>query len=186
MKGPSLIAIVGTVFIAAVPDTVCAERRILDYTFRSPSSWTFADGRVINVHYEPRQATRFTEGNSALHEVRFPEVITQIIASENKRALLVLVSRKISGGFKYDHVIAVRQLSNRSLIFEKRLEAGTGPIVHGRWVVELGAISDDGETALFKMAEPSSAVAPYTVGKVWETWHLPSSALLKSGLTICP
>lgn len=177
--------VVGLLLVAAA-SRLFAETRVLDYTFRSPATWTFADGRVLNVKYQPHEATRFIERDTVLHELAYPLVVTQIIASENKHALLILVSRSLpSGGFKYDHVLTVRELADHSLAFEKRLEAGAGPIVQGRWIVELGALSDDGETALIKMAEPSNAVAPYDVGKVWETWHLPSNKLLRSGLTIC-
>ena len=186
MRRRSNYAAVICLLVIATSSRLFAETRVLDYTFRSPSAWTFADGRVLNIKYQPREATRLSERNAVLYEIAYPQVVTQIIASENKHALLILVSRSLpSGGFNYDHVICVRQLPNDSFAFEKRLEARSGPITRGRWIVELGALSDDGETALIKMAEPSDAVAPYSVGKVWETWHLPDSTLLRSGLAIC-
>ena len=53
-----------------------------------------------------------------------------------------------------------------------------------RGVSELGAVSDDGKTALLKYAAANRESAPYTMDRVWQTWDLEARQVLGTGLKL--
>jgi hypothetical protein len=157
----------------------------LDYKLRVPKEWSLHSGRVLTLDYEPHTVTRIRDRNMTLFEIRYPEVITQIIASERRQALLFLVARNAeSGGFNYAYLMTLEDVPGQSLKPEKRLAAGSGPMTKRRWVVELGAVSDDAKIALLKIGEPDETEPPFKVGHIWETWDLVKPKLLKTGLSL--
>jgi hypothetical protein len=157
----------------------------LDYTLRVPTEWTLSSGRVLTIDYEPHTVTRIRDRNMTVCEIRYPEVVTQIIASEQRQALLLLVGRSVdSGGFNYAYLMTLEDGAGESMKLEKRLVADTTPGTKRRWVVELGAVSDDARIALIKMGEPDATEAPFKVGHIWETWDLVTPKLLKTGLSL--
>jgi hypothetical protein len=157
----------------------------LDYKLRMPKEWSLHSGRVLTIDYEPHTVTRIRERSITLFEIRYPEVITQITASERRQALLFLVARHAeSGGFNYAYLMTLEDTPGQSLKFEKRLTIGASPMTKRRWVVELGAVSDDAKIALFKVGEPDETKPPFKVGHIWETWDLVTPKLLKTGLSV--
>jgi hypothetical protein len=167
---------------------VAAEPRLmtsLDYSFKPATEWRVGAGHVLKFEYVNHKETLIHDQGTTVFVLSYPEVVHSIIASENERALLVLVNTiRKSGGYDYTYVLTVQELQNHTLAFQRWLPAGRDPMRKYRWVVELGAISDDANIALIKVGEPDRDEAPYTVGKVWETWNLKEARILKTGLTI--
>jgi hypothetical protein len=158
----------------------------LDYSFRPAKEWKLHSGRVLTFEYEPHKRTRIQDQNRTVFEIKYPEVTTQIVASDEGGALLLLVLRHLesAGGFNYAYLLTIQEAPGGVLRFERRLLADNGPMTAGRRVVELGAVSDDAAIALLKIGEPDNAVAPYKVGHIWERWDLVTPKLLKTGLSV--
>ncbi len=53
-----------------------------------------------------------------------------------------------------------------------------------RSVSEVGAVSDDGGTALLKLGVASQEKAPYTMDYVWQTWDLNTPEVIGTGLKL--
>lgn len=170
--------------VVAAAGTLRAARP--DYTFRSAKEWTLQSGRVLTIDYDPKKVTRLRDQNSVLFEISYPEVITQIVASEGGRSLLILVSRMVEpGGYNYSYLLTVQEIRGAGIEVEKRLPVGIAPMIGRRWVVELGAVSDDARLGLIKLGESDQTRPPFKVGRVWETWDLVAARLVSTGLKLC-
>lgn len=157
-----------------------------EYTLRSPKEWTLQSGRVLTIDYDRQKVTRLRDQNSVFFEISYPEVITQVVASEGARSLLILVSRMVEPrGYNYSFLLTVQETRGAGIKVEKRLPAGIAPMMGRRWVVELGAVSDDARLGLIKLGEADQAQPPFKVGRVWETWDLVAPRLVSTGLKLC-
>lgn len=165
--------------------------QVLEYKFRDAPEWPLRSGRVLDVQYEGRKehgrVTTIQENGTILFQIEYPEVVHQIIASEQRESLLVLVfrQRESGGGADYAYLLTAREKQDGTVEFQKRLPDEVPPMRKHQFVSELGAISDDASVALIKMGEPDREQPPYKVGYVWETWNLSSPKLLKTGLKLC-
>lgn len=176
-------------FCLSLPAATFAESpsygAILDYGFKCPATWQLGLHPLV-FEYIRGKETVIRDQNTPVFTLNYPNVVTGAIASENGKVLLVLVSQvQSSGGWNYDHLMTVQEISGGTLQFREWLPAGQEPMRKHRWIMELGAISDDGHTILVKMGEPDRDKVPYTVGDVWETWDLSTSKLVKTGLKLC-
>lgn len=158
---------------------------VKDYEFRNPRTWQVGGHNVV-FEYGNKTATSIRDGDSIIATLRYPQVITGIIASDNGKTLLVLVNTERQfGGLDYDRLMTIREDgSDHQLTIHEWLSSGQ-PYMKLRWVVELGAISEDGQRVLVKMAEQDKGRPPYVVGWVWETWDLKAEKMLGTGLKLC-
>lgn len=128
---------------------------------------------------------RIIYAGNTVYRLRYPEVITHAITSDNKTSLMFLIRRyKGRGAYFYDHALVVKETTPLACSIEKALSIGSLGMTKRRWIAELGAISDDGETALVKIAKADREQAPYKCTNSWETLDLRSGQTIKVGLAI--
>jgi hypothetical protein len=181
----SLVRALRVLFVLITLAKVAPGGSRLEYKFRGPAEWTLKSGLVVKIVYNPRQDTIITAGANTLRKIPYPDVIGQVIASDDSESLLFLIQERKSLGYDYSHLLSMRENKNGGIEFALYLSRDLEPMRKNRWVVELGAVSNDGKRALIKMGEPDREIAPFTVGHVWETWDLSTPSLLKIGLKLC-
>ena len=154
-------------------------------------SWTLADDKTVNLHSAAGAMQLVDGGGSVVFAFPAAHEVRGAVLSEGHRCLLLLVDieRVAEGkpGFRpYDYGYLLRVRSDATgLKVSRVLERGIPPMneLH-RWVSELGAVSDDGSTALLKFGAANRDKAPYTMDYVWQTWDLDTPKVLGTGLTL--
>ena len=114
-----------------------------------------------------------TTGGRQVHET--------LVSASGAWALLGVWRYEGAGGW-YDHLLRLH-VTPSGLVFEKLWPDGE-ELLPGRrwWMSELGALSDDGKTALLKMAD--TPIGNGTVAYGWQTWELTPAKRIGIGLTI--
>ena len=154
-------------------------------------NWTLGGGKTLRVN-EAAGAKQLVDSSGsvvfafpAAHEVR------GAVISEGRTCLLLLVqiervseSRPDFHPYDYGYLLRVR-FEPTGLKVSRVLERGVPPMneLH-RFVSELGAVADDGSTALLKFGAANHEKAPYTMDYVWQTWDLDTPKILGTGLTL--
>lgn len=157
----------------------------MDYAFRSPLIWRVGN-RSIVFDYKNKSETVIRDGETVVYSLPFPKVVTGIIASEDKTTLLIIISLvQKDGGWNYDRLMILRKEAADEIVVSYECLLMNEPEIDQKWVVELGAISDDGRVALVKMGVPDGDRPPYNVNHVWETWDLKSQKRVGIGIKLC-
>jgi hypothetical protein len=122
-------------------------------------------------------------GADVVHSWKKPLQVHGVVRSETGTALLVLVRRGIGryhsltrivlgdGGWRTDDVLLATHQSIK---------------IRGRMVRELGAVADDGKTAILFVGEADRDIEPETPGYnmrySWQTWNLDETEKIGTGL----
>ena len=160
-----------------------------DQTLKQPKidRYTMADGAVVSITRDELHDTLKAADGRIIVELGQREVLAEAVQSPNKKYLLcVLQTHELFGkgdskllGFNFSGLARISHSASGGWTF-----ARVWKVDHNEWVRDLGAISDDGHRALFRVARKSAPVAPYSVGQEWQTWELDKNVLLKTGLSV--
>ena len=158
---------------------------MMDYAYRGPLTWQLGTRSVV-FEYKKGVETFFREGETVIYRLPFPQVITGVIASENKKTLLIHISLiQERGGWNYDHLMTLsEEAADKRVVIHECLSTNE-PSMKRKWIVEVGAVSDDGQVALVKMGEPDDERPSYNVNHVWQKWDLKSQELIGVGMKLC-
>jgi hypothetical protein len=87
-------------------------------------------------------------------------------------------------GFNYDYLLRV-SFGAGGWRVNRILEHALPPMneLH-RFISELGAVADDGKTALLKFGAANQESTPYTMDYVWQTWDLETPRRIGTGLKL--
>jgi len=112
-----------------------------------------------------------------------PLVVSGAVMSENGKALLVRIMT--STGFY--HGITRFVLNDKIWKIDEVISSEHPDMkIRDRWVQELGAVADDGITAILNVGEADSDRSPsrhgYRMFYGWQTWDLSNTKLLGRGL----
>lgn len=157
------------------------------YSFSAATEWPLASGATVSFEWVPKKITRLVVSGHLIGEVIYPDLITQIVVSKKRTALLILTCRERPSNAR-DFSGLVRVVADSSspahfqqLRFPERDASGD---MLPLYVTEVGAISDDGRQAILRVAHQTADTAPYNVNRTWETWDLDGPTLLKRGLSL--
>lgn len=115
------------------------------------------------------------------------------IVSKGGSCLLLLVSisrptkpsSAIRGAWDHGYLLRITKTSDGRFRAKKVMDRAK-PFMsqRHRGVSELGAVSDDGSSALIKFSEADADEAPYRMSYAWQTWDLDTPKKLSDGLTL--
>ena len=178
--------LVGELFLCLLAKAENPSFEIEDYVFRGATDWKMASGKVVRFRWLSKEKTEILVGQNLLGTIFYPEVITQIIRSAKGKTLLLLIDKeRTTGGLDYSGLGSIAPGPGSNLSLRRVLPAAHSAMSDKqKWVSELGAVSDDGVIALFKMGTQSNRKAPYSVDYTWETWDLRTPRHLKTGLSL--
>jgi len=112
-----------------------------------------------------------------------PLQVAGAVASENGTTLLVRVMT--ATGF-YHGITRFVLVKGAWKMDEVMLDNHPDMAIRDRWVEELGAVADDGNTAIFHIGEADSDRTPEREGfrmfYTWQTWELNKTEMLGIGL----
>jgi hypothetical protein len=148
-----------------------------------------ADGAVLLITRDGIHDTLKAADGETIVELGPKEVLAEATQSANKKFLLCCL--QTHRGFVESRGGGSRSLGSDFSGLARVSHSPTGwtfqrvwKVDHNEWVRDLGAISNDGSRALFRIARKSAAVAPYDVGEQWQTWDLDKNVLIKTGLSV--
>jgi hypothetical protein len=132
-----------------------------------------------------------TPDGTKLHEFEGFENVYSSVISKGGSCLLLLVTisypahRGMPIQRSYGYLLRISKGSDVRLTAKKVMDRAT-PFMSKRHrrVSELGAVSDDGTTALLQFSVADADEAPYTMPHVWQTWELDTPKMLSEGLTM--
>jgi len=150
--------------------------------------YEMGDGAVLLITRDATHDTLKAVDGQIVTELGANEVVSEGVQSQNKKFLLCCLdthrgfvkgtSQSRSLGMDFSGLARITH-SLAGWKFER-----VWKVDRNEWVRDLGAISDDGQRALFKVGRKSAPVAPYSVSAAWQTWDLDKNLLLKTGLTV--
>lgn len=130
-----------------------------------------------------QDGTSITDGTGkVIYTTTDGKRVQEMLVCTNGTWALLAVWRYEGAGGWYDHLLRLH-VTPSGIVFEKLWSDGE-ELMPGRrwWISELGALSDDGKTALLKMADMPVGNGTVTYG--WQTWDLSPAKRLGIGLTI--
>ena len=154
-------------------------------------TWTFADGKTLRFDTSGETKRLVDDTGATVAELAPADDVRGAVLSEHRQCLLLLVNverlserRPDRRSFDYGYLLRVTS-GPAGWQTTRLLEKGAPPMnqLHRR-VSELGAVSDDGKTALLKYATANREIAPYTMDRVWQTWDLEARQVLGTGLKL--
>ena len=160
--------------------------------FGDQTEWTLGS---VTLRAAPTGTSRplTTHDGTKLHEFAERDDVRGSIVSKAGSCLLLLVSisrptkpgSAIRGAWDYGYLLRITKTSDGRLTAKKVMDRATPFMTQRqRGVSELGAVSDDGSSALIKFSEADADEAPYRMSYAWQTWELDTPKKLADGLTL--
>jgi hypothetical protein len=148
-------------------------------------TWTM-EGDTLAFEQKDSTCLLRKKGGDVLYTWKTPLEVSGAVSSEEGKALLVVVMT--SKGFYHGITRFVRR-DGAWKIDEVMLGEHANLKIRDRWVRELGAVSDDGATAIFHIGEADSDLSPQRKGfrmfYGWQTWNLDKTEKIGTGLKMC-
>jgi hypothetical protein len=154
-------------------------------------TWTLASGKTLRMETSNETKKLVDNSDSVLAPFTAAEQVQGAVLSEGRTCILLLVfverlSERSADrrGFDYGYLLRVTSDASGWHV-TRHLDQAAPPMneLH-RFVSELGAVSDDGKTALLKFGAANREHTPYTMDYVWQTWDLDAPKLLGTGLRL--
>jgi len=154
-------------------------------------TWTLEGNRILRLDTSGEAKKLVDASGAVVAEFSAADDVRGAVLSEHQTCLLLLVDverlserRSDRRSFDYGYLLRIA-FAPDGLHVTRLLDYASPPMneLH-RGVSELGAISDDGTTALLKYAAANRQHAPYTIDYVWQTWDLQTPKVLGTGLRI--
>ena len=151
-----------------------------------------ADGAALRVEQRGDAHSLVGADGHKLHDFALREEVAASVVSKGGACLLLLVRParpssppNISVEWDYGYVLRVARAADGSWTSTKLLEDSSAAMKEPRrWVSELGAIADDGGTALLKLAITRPHGTGFKVDYRWQTWDLNPPRMISEGLTM--
>lgn len=159
--------------------------------FAGPDEWMIG-GTALRIDTTTETPRLLDATGKVLHSFGASERIKDHATSKAGTCLLlrVMVQRATKSGSKmsaFDYGYLLRLVSDSSgrIRVSRVLERSSPPmsLLH-RWISELGAVADDGTTALLKFGEADREEASYTMTYSWQKWDLSAPKVLSTGLQL--
>jgi hypothetical protein len=161
---------------------------------RVETEWKMADGQVIKIGDEGGKIE--LAGGRVLATLKAFESVHQVIQSESKKALLLLIMKRRPdsesvlpyGGSSFHNaaliVVRPKEKSGKETLEACRVltEKTLATPEISCWASELGVVDDEGRLALIKVARHPNTKQGYRVEYGWETWDLNSEKMVSKGL----
>jgi len=154
-------------------------------------TWIMDAGKTLRLDTSTEPKRLLDSSDSVVVEFPVAEDVRGAVVSERHTCLLLLVSierlserRPDRRSFDYGYLVRISSGPGGWRV-TRLLDHAAPPMneLH-RTVSELGAVSDDGKTALLKYAEANRQKAPYTMDYVWQTWDLEAPKVIGTGLRL--
>lgn len=155
------------------------------------STWTLEGNQTLRIDASGEPKKLVDASGAVLAEFSTADVVNGSVLSEHHKCLVLLVDverlserRPNTRYFDYGYLLRVTS-GSAGWHVTRILDHSLPPMgeLH-RTVSELGAVSDDGRTALVKFGIANCEQAPYTMLYGWQTWDLETPKVLGTGLRI--
>lgn len=165
--------------------SISPHQYLLKENLKDKLKWTMSTG-TLEFTQDGETCELKDEVGKVIYRWEAPLEVSGVIASEKGTALLVQVmtnkgvyhglTRFVLEGKTWR--VSQVMLNNHPLIE-----------IRDRWVSELGALSDDGGSAILRVGTADSDKSPerkgYRMFYEWETWDLGETKMIGSGLKMC-
>lgn len=159
--------------------------RPLEERLNGRTEWAMSNGDTLKIA-SADGAARLSGPTGIIVDVPAPEHVDQVALSQSGSCLLLrIMAARPSGGSDYSRLIRVSRDAHGRWVAHTLFAKDTPPMneLH-RWVSDIGAISDSGRMALFKLGEANQEVAPYRMEYSWQTWLLDSRKKVSDGIRV--
>jgi hypothetical protein len=169
----------------AAGEIISAFDRPLEERLGGQTEWQMNNRETLKISQNVT-ATLLSGPSGIVIEIPRPEHVQQVVPSSSLSCLLLLVfAERPGGGSDYSRLIRISRNQSDQWVAQTLFTKHNPPMnsLH-RSIVELGAISESGRMALFKMAEANQEPTPYRMKHSWQTWVLDKSEKVSDGIRV--
>lgn len=138
--------------------------------------WDLGGGVAFSVVEHDRRNEFLNEDGEILHGIAEPLYVQEAMASPSGSCVVFRIQSYGTG----EHLLRARAVKGK-VVFERFMEQDDRDIIPRDWsIMEMGAVSDDGNTIVAEFAESVDGGVLYR----WQTWRLQPVERLGIGLTV--